>query len=309
MIAKRINLTILILSISLQMFAQKNTRQQYIDKFKDVAIKQMLVSKIPASIILAQACLESGDGNSRLAKEGNNHFGIKCHNWTGPTIYQDDDEKGECFRKYDSPEDSFRDHSIFLTTRDRYKFLFSLDDKDYKAWAYGLKKAGYATNPKYPELLIKIIEDFSLFQYDYASITPATQTEVADKLENSMPITSHRDYSVSVSRPVYENNNVSYIIAEIGDTYESIAREFRLFKKELLRFNDLKDGHEIEPGVVVYIEKKKKKYSSSEFHTATDGENLYQISQKYGIRLKNLRKMNKLKEDSQIMPGQTIKLN
>ncbi len=191
MIAKRINLTILILSISLQMFAQKNTRQQYIDKFKDVAIKQMLVSKIPASIILAQACLESGDGNSRLAKEGNNHFGIKCHNWTGPTINQDDDEKGECFRKYDSPEDSFRDHSIFLTTRDRYKFLFSLDDKDYKAWAYGLKKAGYATNPKYPELLIKIIEDFSLFQYDYASITPATQTEVADKLENSMPITSH----------------------------------------------------------------------------------------------------------------------
>ena len=171
MIAKRINLTILILSISLQMFAQKNTRQQYIDKFKDVAIKQMLVSKIPASIILAQACLESGDGNSRLAKEGNNHFGIKCHNWTGHTIYQDDDEKGECFRKYDSPEDSFRDHSIFLTTRDRYKFLFSLDDKDYKAWAYGLKKAGYATNPAYPQLLITIIEEYQLYKYDLSGET------------------------------------------------------------------------------------------------------------------------------------------
>lgn len=146
---------------------QNLTRQQYINKYKDIAIRQMHKHKIPASIILAQACLESGDGNSTLARKANNHFGIKCHNgWKGKAFKHDDDAKGECFRKYNDPVDSYTDHSYFLISGDRYNSLFDLPENDYKAWAHGLKAAGYATNPKYAKLLIDIIEEYKLYQYD-----------------------------------------------------------------------------------------------------------------------------------------------
>ena len=151
----------------MQLQAQNLTRQQYINKYKDVAIKQMHKHKIPASIILAQACLESGDGNSTLARKANNHFGIKCHNgWKGKGYKHDDDAKGECFRKYNDPIDSFTDHSYFLISGSRYNSLFDLPITDYKAWAHGLKAAGYATNPKYAKLLIDIIEEYKLYKYD-----------------------------------------------------------------------------------------------------------------------------------------------
>ncbi len=146
--------------------AQRITRKDYIEKYKEIAIIQMKAYGIPASIILAQACLESGDGNSTLAIQANNHFGIKCHEWNGATIYHDDDQKNECFRKYSNPEDSFRDHSEFLKTRPRYHSLFNLGTKDYKSWAYGLKASGYATNPQYAQRLIDIIEAFQLYLYD-----------------------------------------------------------------------------------------------------------------------------------------------
>lgn len=146
--------------------AQRITRKEYIDRYKEVAIRQMKAYGIPASIILAQGCLESGDGNSTLAVQANNHFGIKCHDWTGNTIYHDDDKRNECFRKYSNPEDSYRDHSEFLRTRQRYQSLFNLGSKNYKGWAYGLKAAGYATNPQYAQRLIDIIETFQLFIYD-----------------------------------------------------------------------------------------------------------------------------------------------
>ena len=150
--------------------AQKMTTEAYIQKYKYIAIKEMFDYKIPASITLAQGILESGSGNSRLAREANNHFGIKCHNdWMGAKIYKDDDKKNECFRVYTSAEQSFRDHSLFLTTKNRYAFLFDYKTTNYKSWAKGLKKAGYATNPKYPKLLIGIIEDHNLNQYDHIS--------------------------------------------------------------------------------------------------------------------------------------------
>ena len=163
---KHIILTLFAL-ICINGFAQNLTRLQYINKYKDEAIRQMHKHKIPASITLAQACLESNDGNSTLARKANNHFGIKCHNgWKGKGFKHDDDQKGECFRRYNNAEDSFVDHSYFLISGSRYNSLFDLKITDYKAWAHGLKAAGYATNPKYAQLLIDIIEEYKLYRYD-----------------------------------------------------------------------------------------------------------------------------------------------
>ncbi|MBQ7773100.1 MAG: glucosaminidase domain-containing protein [Bacteroidales bacterium] len=157
----------ILLCIAFSASAQNLTRKQYIEKYKDVAIRQMHKHKIPASITLAQACLESGDGNSTLARKANNHFGIKCHNgWIGKKFRHDDDKKNECFRKYNDPIDSFTDHSYFLISGSRYNSLFDLPITDYKGWAHGLKAAGYATNPKYARLLIDIIEEYKLYKYD-----------------------------------------------------------------------------------------------------------------------------------------------
>ncbi len=164
---KGIIAVIMLLCLTIQANAQKLTREQYINKYKDVAIKQMHKHKIPASIILAQACLESDNGNSTLARKANNHFGIKCHDgWKGKKYRHNDDSRRECFRSYDTPIDSYTDHSYFLTSGSRYNSLFDLPITDYKGWAHGLKAAGYATNPKYARLLIDIIEEYSLYKYD-----------------------------------------------------------------------------------------------------------------------------------------------
>jgi hypothetical protein len=159
-------LLFLILSSSFLSFSQNKT-EIYIAKYNSFAVDEMKMYGIPASITLAQAILESGNGESKLATEGNNHFGIKCHsNWKGKTIIEDDDEKDECFRKYSDVADSYRDHSLFLSERGRYSFLFEYKKSDYKKWAKGLKKAGYATNPKYPILLIDLIDRYRLYSYD-----------------------------------------------------------------------------------------------------------------------------------------------
>ena len=165
----KINFTVLSLLLVFHITAQ-NKSELYIKKYKDIAISEMNNYGIPASITLAQGILESGNGESRLAVDANNHFGIKCHNnWNGETIIEDDDEKGECFRKYSNVGDSFRDHSLFLKERGRYEFLFEYKITNYKKWAKGLKKAGYATNPKYASLLIDIIKKYNLSQYDNLS--------------------------------------------------------------------------------------------------------------------------------------------
>lgn len=164
---KRYLLFVILILFVNSLSAQHLSRQQYINKYKDIAIKQMNGYGIPASIILAQACLESANGNSELAVKANNHFGIKCHSsWSGKKYKYDDDKKRECFRKYAKPEDSFKDHSIFLKSGKRYASLFDLPKGDYKQWAHGLKAAGYATNPKYAYLLIDIIEKNQLYKYD-----------------------------------------------------------------------------------------------------------------------------------------------
>ena len=293
---------------------ERITRQEYIERYKAIAIRQMVEYGIPASITLAQACLESGDGNSTLAIEGNNHFGIKCHGWQGAKIHHDDDQLQECFRKYDKVEDSYRDHSEFLRYRDRYAFLFELDPKDYRGWAYGLKKAGYATAPEYAQRLIAIIEANNLSQYD----APAEENPEVEALptpitaEKSVRITPDKGsplYRISLARQVYSRNGVTYILAEGYDTYETLAKEFRLFRRELLRFNDMREEIPIVAGQVIYLEKKSTRSAKFlEMHVAEEGETMYDLSQRYAVRLRNLYMYNGMKEGEEPVPGQKIYL-
>lgn len=292
---------------------QRMTREQYIAKYKDMAIRQMEESGIPASITLAQGCLESGDGNSALAREANNHFGIKCHDWEGESVYQDDDRKGECFRKYSSPEESFRDHSEFLLSRSRYAALFSLEPTDYKGWAYGLKAAGYATAKDYAQRLIEIIEENGLSQYDLANkaaepVLAASETETEEASVQEPQIRTS-DYKVYLLRQFHQQNGVKYIVANGYDTFRSLAKDYRLFKSELMRFNDVRRDRAIPAGEIIYIEPKKNEFQDADgTHIAEDGETMYGLSQKYAIRLKSLYKLNGMDSRQEIKPGMTVRL-
>jgi len=304
--ARFFSLIILFNLVIIPGYSQNRTREKYINRYSDIAIREMKQFAIPASITLAQACLESADGNSRLAKEANNHFGIKCHDWQGEIFLHSDDAKDECFRKYKSAEESFRDHSVFLTTRERYKSLFSYNITDYKAWAHGLKKAGYATNPHYAHLLIKIIEDYSLFKYDL----PSSQLSQGLSEHPAKISYSLQHYHFSLTRPVFTKNGISYIIAGHNDNYNALAAEYRLFKRELLNFNDLKKDEPIKDGTIVYLERKKREGEKGIiFYTVEEGETLYSISQKFAVRLKKLSKLNNLTKDEEIKQGEKIRLS
>ena len=265
---------------------------------------------IPASITLSQACIESGNGTGRLAREANNHFGIKCHNnWKGKTITHTDDAPNECFRKYNSVEESFKDHAEFLRYRDRYASLFDLQPLDYKGWAQGLKQAGYATHPQYANILIQVIEECKLYEYDrMASDLPVSPK----KLEQ--PVVIHPDtrspfYSVSLYRTIYQQNKVSYIVSQAGDTYASLAKEFRLFKREILRFNELKKAEALEVGTVVYVAPKRKQaVRGLEMHIVEEDETLRDISRRYGVRLKSICKYNSLSKEAHLYEGREILL-
>lgn len=298
-----------ILSICTTIYAQTDKTEAYILSYKNIAIKQMNEYGIPASIILAQGSLESGNGTSRLAVKANNHFGIKCHGWKGASIYHDDDKKDECFRKYNSPEESYNDHSEFIRYNQRYSSLFNLDIKDYKGWARGLKAAGYATNPNYAKLLIKIIEKYSLFKYDnLLQELPSTPDKITD-FNQLLPDRTSNLYTISLARPLYTKNGVACIIANKNDTYSSIAQEFGLFKRELLKFNDLSKNSTLTENTIVYIERKKSQGNKElPKHIVNKNETLHEISQKYGIRLKKLLKINKMNRRSTINEGDVIKL-
>ncbi|MDR0659537.1 MAG: glucosaminidase domain-containing protein [Prevotellaceae bacterium] len=272
-------------------------RTEYIEKYKDIAIREMKDYGIPASITLAQACLESGDGKSRLAKEANNHFGIKCHNdWTGKKIYHDDDAKGECFRVYSHAEESFKDHSVFLKYRQRYASLFDLNPKDYKAWAHGLKKAGYATNPQYAQILIKIIEEYELYKYD--GEVPRSEIKLdtpRQTVETKTGVVDIDNFVVKFGREVYTNNGIKFILAKRQDTYSRIADEFGLTRQKLMAYNDLDDNATIKEGDVIFVQRKKGKASRRyPVHIVEAGETMHSISQLYGIKLSTLYKKNRM---------------
>ena len=292
-------------------------QQSYIKRYSSLAVQEMYRTGVPASITLAQGLLESGNGLSMLAVKGNNHFGIKCHNtWTGAKVYHDDDSKGECFRKYDSPEESFRDHSDFLRYRDRYKFLFDLELTDYMSWAYGLKTAGYATDPKYPEKLIRLIEEYRLYEYDTQKPEPVHHVEPQvpvspTVIEQVQPLSPRQreTFSFALSRQMYSLNGVPFVYASEGETYASIARANRLFLKELLKFNDLKEEKELVPGTVVYLQKKKKKAAAGLEKYVVEGSlDLRSISQRFAVRLDKLCKLNDITPDHVLRDGDVLNL-
>ncbi|HHJ10877.1 MAG TPA: LysM peptidoglycan-binding domain-containing protein [Bacteroidetes bacterium] len=295
-------------------------RQQYIRKYANLAIEEMNRTAIPASIIMAQALLESDDGNSYLAVYGNNHFGVKCHkDWKGKKIYFDDDKKHECFRKYKTVEESYRDHSDFIRNGQRYSFLFSLDTENYKAWAKGLKKAGYATNPHYDKMLIKIIEDNKLYELDDRKnpfeITPIKKKreETGNKKEGVTVVSSPEmsdEFTISFpSRKIMTNNRINYIIVKPGDTFESLTKELQMLSWELRKYNELPKNAILTPGQILYLQPKRKQAEpGKKVYIVKKGDNMYSISQKFGIRLKYLLDMNGMKQGEEPVPGQKIKL-
>lgn len=283
----------------------KMTAPQYIEKYKSIAINNMNKHGIPSSITLAQGILESGNGGGRLAVEANNHFGIKCKgSWTGGKIYHDDDEKGECFRKYASPEESYDDHSQFLTSSQRYASLFTLKNTDYKGWAKGLKAAGYATNPQYAELLIGLIERYQLHQYDTAAPSWDFKTPAQSDQEF---LTKKLDRK---ARTWGQLNGAIYVVAREGDTYTKIARNSGRTTSEVLTFNDLqKDAQGPTVGEKVFVTRKKGRTERSIlFHRAAVGESARDIAQLYGIRLKTLVRKNPSLLISTPKEGQIIRL-
>lgn len=298
---KSICIVLLLLATS-NLIAQSlnKTYLDYIEKYKDEAMRQQKRYKIPASITLAQGLLESGAGNGKLAKESNNHFGIKCHGvWQGEKVYHDDDEKGECFRKYDDPFQSYEDHSLFLTSRPRYAELFELDITDYQGWAVGLKKCGYATDKAYASKLIGLIELYGLHKYD------------TEALKKNRPVTQEKKQVKNpTSHTPYLSYGLLYVEAKQGDTFEKIGKEFGVKARKLAQYNELPKDYVLNEGDIVYLQMKNKYAKKGyKYHTVKNGESLHSISQKYGIKLSSIFNLNNIDANYTIKAGDILKLN
>jgi len=308
----------------------RQTREEYIDRYKAIAIGHMERYGIPASITMAQGILESDCGNSWLSQQSNNHFGIKCKkNWTGKSVRHDDDARNECFRAYSSVEESYRDHAEFLDSQPRYDSLFAYSSTDYKSWARGLKAAGYATAPDYAQRLIRIIEESQLYLLDrpdgerlYASRTGSksdpeawfsNQSSVGNAITAGTAIDPN-DYRVTVNAHegynVYSTNGVHYVLAKTGDTFENIGAKFKISPRNLRKFNDLNNRKaQPMPGEAVFIERKKKSWSgNARHHVCRAGETTYAIGQTYGIRTRSIEKLNRMKPGAALAAGQEVNI-
>ena len=305
--------------------AVRQTREEYVERYKHIAVAHMERYGIPASITMAQGILESDSGNSYLSQQSNNHFGIKCKkSWKGERVYHDDDAKGECFRAYPSVESSYADHAEFLDSSPRYDSLFSYPSNDYRRWARGLKAAGYATAPDYAERLIAIIESMGLYQLDqedgaaiYSSAKNAKansekwfqqySTAESENLINPdayrVTINSHKGYKV------YRTNQTCYIVAKEGDSYTSLGKTFDISESTLRKFNDVSKDTPLAKGHIVYIERKKSSWLGNvRQHTVRHNETLHSLSQSYGIRQSKLARLNKLKSGEEVAVGTVILL-
>jgi LysM repeat protein len=331
-------LSIALLTLSSGLRAEtKATVEEYIQRFKHIAVREMKRSGVPASITLAQGILESGMGTSILATKGNNHFGIKCHKeWNGKTMKHTDDAPNECFRVYSNAEESYIDHSHFLTSRPRYAELFSLSPTDYKGWAHGLRKAGYATNPRYGDMLIDVIERHQLFAYDQPlaidemeaqrNVIKQREKEELIVLQNkTAPIgTYDRSVQVSVpaSKPVIElkeagasagsvaftNNGVMVVRVREGESIKSLSDYHKIAPSKLLAYNDLKPKAQLQAGQLIYLQTKKTK-AARKTHLVLPHENLWSISQSYGIKVAKLYERNLMRPGEEPAPGAMIYLN
>ncbi len=323
-----------------------NTEEQYIQRFAKYAVEEMEKYKIPASITLAQGILETGGGQSRLAKEGNNHFGIKCkEEWTGKSMKHTDDAPNECFRVYDSPRDSYEDHSKFLAFRKFYVNLFTLDIKDYKGWAHGLKKAGYATNPKYAYILISKIEKHRLYEFDNSSSADllATMVKLYPDLKNDKAYLASlgSDYKPSKSTPEvvrevkpqisapakaiakntskssselletmlvknHPNGGRKYVVIPATTNMAFLAKKFGINEKRLMKYNESSTDL-LQTNDIVFLESKGSEGNVATYKTKA-GENMYDISQKFGIKLSKLLAKNRMDARDKLQVGQLVYL-
>lgn len=284
--------------MSQSLLAQKKmTPEEYIAAYKEDAVKEMYLHKVPACITLAQGMLESGNGNSPLARNANNHFGIKCHKeWGGETYIMDDDSANECFRKYNDVLESYSDHSMFLFSRSRYASLFELNINDYKGWCYGLKAAGYATDPKYPQRLIELIEKYKLQELNVMENTPKQDLPSRHVINGDLSI-----------REVYRFNHIKFVIAKENDSFYKIANDFNLELDQILEYNDLSKDDKLSYGQKIYIEKKRRR-ALEPIHVVQKNETLKSISQLHGIRLSSVCKKNHLKPTDKLKVGDVIYL-
>ncbi|WP_068599052.1 glucosaminidase domain-containing protein [Vaginella massiliensis] len=339
---------LVILLFQTAIFAQENRDIEYIRKYAYLAVQEQQLYKIPASIKLAQGLIETGGGQSRLAEQGNNHFGIKCKTeWTGRKIYHNDDAIGECFRVYDDPEQSYRDHSIFLAERPYYKNLFTLDLYDYKAWAYGLKKAGYATNPRYPSMLISRIEKYNLDQFDrisvedvlvklvdlYGAFEPAMNSyivrnktqknsaapqmakiETAPKTPKTEELTYKEKNIIFNSQPELASlrlknhpNNIRYVTVKEGESINDLAKTYKIEIEKLAEYNEITPNTTLKAGQIVFLNKKKSQGYKSNY-VVEAGDDMYSISQRFGVKIINLYKYNRMSPGTQPKVGQLLNL-
>jgi LysM repeat protein len=299
----------------------------YINTYKELAIAEMQRTGVPAAIKLAQGIHETQAGTSDLVKRSNNHFGIKCKiTWTGDKVYHDDDARGECFRSYDKVEDSYRDHSDFLRSSPRYASLFQLDPTDYKAWAYGLKKAGYATNYRYPQILIKLIDDYNLEQYTLIAmgkLKPSQEVLAEGIIGTSstvmQAVNPGKDDSGTAIIPAVKPTRVSpdypqgeflinrtrVVFAKAGTALLAVAEQYHIAFARLLDFNDLDDGDVLKNDQLLFLQRKRKTGDKA-VHITEAGETLYDICQLEGIRLESLLAFNRLREDNQPAAGEKL---
>jgi LysM repeat protein len=308
------NILLLTLMLSTVSFGQNaEAVRNYVNTYKELAIEEMQRTGVPASITLAQGIHESGAGMSELALSSNNHFGIKCKsNWTGESVKHDDDARGECFRKYPSAEDSYKDHSDFLKNSQRYAYLFTLDPADYEGWANGLKKAGYATNPKYPQVLIKLIEDYQLQDYTMIALEkmPGKNSMVPTSPDaNAEPVAKTEEI---IKQPGYPDgefkiNETKVVYAKKGTSFLAIAKEYDIDLSKIFEFNEIPETEEVPKDQLIFLQRKRKT-GDNKFHTVLPGETLHDIAQQEAIRLESLLELNYLEEGMQPAAGEQLSL-
>jgi LysM repeat protein len=287
----------------------------YVNTYKDLAVSEMQRTGIPASIILAQGIHETQAGTSDLVKQSNNHFGIKCkETWTGSVVHHDDDARGECFRSYNSPADSYKDHSDFLVSSPRYQFLFKLSPTNYEGWARGLKKAGYATNPQYSQILIRLIEDYNLQQYSLVAmgqLKPLLGQEDGQK-KGSLPDAAAKQDPAVAGTVVYPEgefmiNETRVVFKKAGSSLLAISEQYNMALSRLLDFNDLSQEDVLINDQLLFLQRKRKT-GSTPYHVVKPGETMYGICQMEGIRYESLMQLNGLSPGQEPASGEKIYL-